>query len=67
MNLNNDTISFTVKAKTNKELFDKINEGINNIPLKEDTWYNLQCWGERMADDTFYSRVYVTEHEPKDK
>lgn len=58
--------SFTLKAKNNKEFFDKLNEGLQTLPLKQNTWHDVQSWGENHGD-YMAARVYVTEIEPKDK
>lgn len=61
------TITFQIKAKTNKEYWDKLNEGLlKNVPSKDNVWYDVQAWGENMGD-YFLSRVYITENENKPK
>lgn len=58
------TISFMIKARTNKEYWDKFNDALNSIPKKENVWYDIQAWGENMGD-YFLSRVYMTENESR--
>jgi hypothetical protein len=40
---------FTVKAKDNEELNERINEGLDKLGLKKDEWYNVSISGQNMG------------------